>query len=485
MTRQNHSFHPLFVLIIHQITKMKKDRNLQRDSLDFGNGNIPKLFRKLFFPTLIGMVFNALLTIIDGVFVGQGVGARGIAAVNIVAPLFMVVTGIGLMFGIGASVIASIRLANKEIKAANIICTQAFLVGTLLILLISLPCLLFPLGTVTMLGSSRILQGEAVNYLLWLLPGMVFLLIECVGLMLIRLDGSPKYAMMCNVVSAVFNIVLDYILVFPLQMGVAGAAIATSVSCALGGIMVLVYFAGYSSTLKFYRLKLSVTSLLLTLRNTGYMAKIGFATFLTELAMSVMMLTGNYVFIRALGENGVAAFSIACYLFPVIFSISNAVAQSVQPIISYNFGAGNMERVSKSLRTALVAALICGTTVTAVVAGGAKVIVSMFLSSASEAYAIACDGLPKYAFCGIFFALNIAFIGYYQSLEKSYRATAFTLLRGIVFIVPMFLYLPRLLGVPGMWFAIPASELLTTVVIVADFAIGRRSGSGNRDASQS
>ncbi len=106
--------------------EMKKQRNLDRDSLDFGNGDIPKLFRALFFPTLIGMVFNAVLTIIDGIFVGQGVGANGIAAVNIVAPLFMVITGIGLMFGIGSSVIASIRLANNEIKAANIITTQAF-----------------------------------------------------------------------------------------------------------------------------------------------------------------------------------------------------------------------------------------------------------------------------------------------------------------------------------------------------------------------
>ena len=125
---------------------MKKERNLNRDSLDFGNDNIPKLFRTLFFPTLIGMVFNAVLTIIDGIFVGQGVGPNGIAAVNIVAPLFLVVTGTGLMFGIGASVIASIRLANKDIKAANIITTQAFLVGIILTLLILIPCLMVPEG---------------------------------------------------------------------------------------------------------------------------------------------------------------------------------------------------------------------------------------------------------------------------------------------------------------------------------------------------
>lgn len=448
---------------------MKKERHLDRDSLDFENGDIPGLFRALFFPTLIGMVFNAALTVIDGIFVGHGVGANGIAAVNIVAPLFMVVTGIGLMFGIGSSVIASIRLANKEFKAANIITTQAFLVGAILTLLISAPCILFPTATVTLLGSSEILLPHAIDYLLWLVPGLVFLMVEYVGMMLIRLDGSPKYAMWCNVIAASFNIVLDYILVFPMRMGVMGAALATSVSCGLGGIMVLYYFIRKSETLKFYRLKTSLTSLLLTLRNTLYMAKIGFAACLTELAMSVMMLTGNYVFINSLGENGVAAFSIACYLFPVIFSVSNAVAQSAQPIISYNYGAGNAVRVDKSLKTSLAAALACGVLATVTVALGSKIIVSMFLTTESEAYDLACSGLPLFALCGIFFALNIAFIGYYQSLEKAYRATVFTLLRGIVLVVAMFLTLPHVLGVPGIWLAIPASEFLTLVIIISDF----------------
>lgn len=452
---------------------MRKKRNLDRDSLDFGNGDIPKLFRALFFPTLVGMVFNAILTVIDGIFVGQGVGANGIAAVNIVAPLFMVVTGIGLMFGIGSSVIASIRLANKEYKAANIITTQAFLVGGILTLFVSVPCLLFPTFTVSILGSSDLLLPLAIDYLVWLVPGMIFLMIECVGMMLIRLDGSPKYAMWCNVIAASFNIVLDYILVFPAGMGVMGAALATSVSCGLGGMMVLYYFIFKSETLKFYRLKASVTSLLLTLRNTLYMAKIGFAACLSELAMSVMMLTGNYVFINSLGENGVAAFSIACYLFPVIFSISNAVAQSAQPIISFNYGAGNTQRVNKSLKTEIVAAILCGILVTLMVTLGAKVIVSMFLSSQAEAFTIACKGLPLFAMCGIFFALNIAFIGYYQSLEKAYRATVFTLFRGVIFVVLMFLSLPHILGIPGMWLAIPASELITLIIILSDYYLTR------------
>lgn len=100
-----------------------ENRNLDRDKLDFVNGKIGPLFRALFFPTLIGMIFLSALTLIDGIFVGQGVGAEGMAAVNIVAPIFMAATGIGLMFGIGASVIASIRLSENKIKVARIILT--------------------------------------------------------------------------------------------------------------------------------------------------------------------------------------------------------------------------------------------------------------------------------------------------------------------------------------------------------------------------
>ena len=451
-----------------------KERNLNRDKLDFANGKIGPLFRALFFPTLIGMIFNSALTVIDGIFVGRGVGAEGIAAVNIVAPIFMVATGIGLMFGIGSSVVASIRLSENNEKAARIIMTQAFIVGLLLCGIICVVSVLAPKSVVYALGCSATLEKNAVDYLLWLLPGLFFLFIECVGMMLIRLDGSPKYAMTIQIVAAVVNIVLDWYMVFPLGWGVMGAALATSIACIIGGIMVLIYFIWFSDKLRFYRLKCSVTSLLLTLRNTGYMIKIGFATFLTELAMSVMMLTGNYMFISLLGEDGVAAYAIACYLFPIVFSISNAVAQSAQPIISFNYGAHMPKRVSKALRVSLFTALICGITVTLCLWLGAKGIVTMFLSPQEGAYQLAVKGLPLFATCAIFFALNIAFIGYYQSIEKAAVSTVYTLLRGVVFLVPSFILLPRVAGVAGLWLAIPVAELLTCILIYSRYFVTHR-----------
>ena len=442
-----------------------KNRNLNRDRLDFANDRIGPLFRSLFFPTLVGMIFNSALTVIDGVFVGRGVGAEGIAAVNIVAPVFMVVTGIGLMFGISASVVASIRLSENKVKAARIIMTQAFIVGLLAVGLIGLGCFASPRRVVHALGCSPLLEANAVSYLLWLLPGLFFLFIECVGMMLIRLDGSPKYAMTVQIVAAVANIVLDWYMVFPLGWGVMGASLATSIACVIGGTMVLIYFVRFPNRLRFYPLKCTVTSLLLTLRNTGYIVRIGFATFLTELAMSVMMLTGNYMFISLLGEEGVAAFAIACYLFPIVFSISNAVAQSAQPIISFNYGAHRPDRVGRTLRVSLLTAVLCGISVTVCLWAGAPAIVRLFLSPQESACGLAVEGLPLFALCAVFFAVNIAFIGYYQSIEKAMVSSAYTLLRGIVFLVPCFILLPRAIGVAGLWLAIPAAELLTCVVI--------------------
>ena len=445
---------------------MSKKIDTTRDKIDFGAGKIGPLFRKMFFPTLIGMLFMSAQTIIDGILVGRGVGADGIAAVNIVAPIWMVVSGLGLMFGIGASVVASMHLANDNQKAARIILTQAYGVGTAIIAVLTVLCLLMPKAFVYALGCSPSLEHYALDYLLWLLPGMVFLLWQCVGMMMVRLDGSPRYAMWIQVVGAVVNLVLDWLFIFPFGMEVKGASIATAIACICGGLMSVSYFVWFSDKLKFRRLKMSLTSLVLTLRNTGYMMRIGSATFLTEVAMSVTMVAGNYMFMSMLHEDGVAAFAIVCYLFPVIFSVNNAVAQSAQPIISYNYGAGDEQRVNRALRVAVYAGLICGLGVFMLLVLGDRFIVGAFLRPSEPAYDLATKGLPWFATCSLFFALNVVFVGYYQSITMAKRAMVFTALRGIVFAVLGFMVLPRLTGVIGLWTAIPAAEFLTLVLIV-------------------
>ena len=194
---------------------------------------------------------------------------------------------------------------------------------------------------------------------------------------------------------------------------------------------------------------------------------IGSSSFITEIAMSIMMLTGNYIFMKYFGDAGVAAYSIACYLFPLIFMMSNAVAQSAQPIISYNAGINATGRVAEAFRISLRVALLCGAIVTLGIETLSDEIISLFIPLPSDAGKIAANGLPVFAVCAAFFALNIAYIGYYQSIERAMRAMVYTLLRGVILLVPLYFILPVIFPAWGMWAAIPASELLTLGIIIA------------------
>lgn len=160
-----------------------------------------------------------------------------------------------------------------------------------------------------------------------------------------------------------------------------------------------------------------------------------------------------------------AAFSIACYFFPIIFMVYNAIAQSVQPIISYNYGLQAADRVKQAFRIALKTAVGCGFTFALVTMVGSPQIVSLFIDSQNPAYDIAVQGLPYYALGFVFFAVNIVAIGYYQSIERAQVATFITLMRGFVLLTLCFYGLPLVLGTKGIWLATPLTEVLTLVLI--------------------
>lgn len=335
---------------------------MERDAIDFGSLKVSVLFRRLFIPTLCGMLSISAVTVADGIFVGQGVGSDGIAAVNIYVPLLMVFQGMGFMIGIGCSVVASIHLSQSKIRAARLNVTQAMVFVTAVTLLLSSAILLFPDRTAVLLGASEHLLPLVKDYLLWFTPALVFQMWTAVGLFVIRLDGAPKLAMWCSVISALLNVLLDWLFIFPLGRGVMGAAFATAISVSVGGGIALWYLLCRARSLSLCPLKGSRKSLRLSLRNVGYQCRIGSSALLGEATLATLMFTGNQVFMRYLGDDGVGAFGIACYYIPFVFMVGNAIAQSAQPIISYNFGAGASGRVIQARRIALATAVVCGMT---------------------------------------------------------------------------------------------------------------------------
>ena len=438
---------------------------MQRDSLDLKSMSVEKLFTKLLVPTIMGMAASALFTVVDGIFVGNGIGSDAMAAVNISAPIFMIITGVGLMFGMGGGILTSINLSQGKKKVANINFTQSVIALVFISLVMTLLLTIFPHKIATLFGSDEYLMDMVVEYLFWFSISLPFTVLVVALPFFIRLT-NPKISMWAMLAATVVNIILDYLFIFVFKWGLFGAAIATDIGEFVGAAIMIIYLFRHSIAIRFVWLKLSVKSLLLTLRNVGYMIKLGFSVFLSEITISVMIISGNYVFMDYMGADGVAAYSVICYLFPIIFMVFNATVQSAQPIISYNYGCGQMKRSDNALRLSMLFTLAFAFSIMLLFICFTRSIVTLFIpDTASAAWGYAVAGLPLFATDYLFFGINIIIIGYYTSIERLRRAISLTVLRGILPVV-FFFTLPLLLDVNGIWLAVAAGDITTTVVIV-------------------
>lgn len=446
---------------------------MKQEAIDLGKTNISSLFRIYLVPTLLGMLSLCAVTATDGIFVGRGCGSDALAAVNICIAPTMVMMGIGLMLGVGTSVVASVHLAGGNIRAARLNISQALLAATLAAGIFLALTLTSTSATGRLLGSSESLLPLVREYMPWIFAACLFQVWCAIGLFVVRLDGSPRYAMWCNVLPGALNVVLDYLFIFPLDMGVRGAALATFLSCLTGGVMTMAYLTRFASTLRLTAIKISRKSLLPALRNLGYQCRIGISALLGEATMGMLMLMGNIMFMRYVGDAGVGAFSIACYYCPFVFMIGNAIAQAAQPIISYNHGLKQHTRVKATERLAIVTAIACGVAVTACFVLFPTAMVSLFLDPGTAAAGIAVAGFPLYASAFVFFIFNLTAIGYFQSIEKAGPAIVFALLRGVILLVPAFVLLPLAAGAAGIWLALGVSEMLTSAAIIAYYLCHR------------
>lgn len=439
---------------------------MNKDNIDWGKTKISTLFYTMFIPTLLGMLLASTINIADGFFVGQGVGSDALAAVNIVAPFFLLTTGIGLMFGCGASIVASVHLSHGSIKSARINVTQAFASSLPLMIVLAAAVIIWQEETARLMGCTTKLMPYVTDYMRWIIPAMPFGMLMSIGLFIIRLDGSPKYAMMCNIIPPAINVVLDYIFVFPLNMGIGGAALATGLAEVIGSFLIIYYMLFNCKVLHLYPLKISHKGFRLMLRNVFQQIRLGAPSIIGEFATACMMFTGNYMFLEYLGEDGIAAFCVVCYCFPLVFMVGSAIAQSAQPIISFNHGAGLTRRVKSTMRLSLTIAVISGIAVSAAGFAGSQYIVAIFLPDTTAANHIACAGLPYFSIAFVLFTINLVCIGYYQSLENYGKAAVLMLLRGAIFVIPLFWLMPHIFGIIGLWTAVPVSEALTLLIIM-------------------
>ena len=430
--------------------------------MDFTNTKVSRLFTKLLLPTLASMFLSSIFIIVDGMMVGRGIGANALASVNMVSPLFTISTGIGLMFGIGGSILASTSLGQNNIKRAKMYAGQSILLSMLITILSILVITLFPKEVALMFATPASLMGGVIEYLIPLSFAMFFNVLLTVGLFFIRLDGAPRFAMTCVTISVVMNIALDYVFIYEYGWGLFGAAFATLLSQIVGCGMMLIYMFSFSKVIRPNFIKISKKQFSLLFQNSKKIITLGFPAFLSDIAISVMVVAGNITFINYIGDDGVAAFSVICFIFPVVFMAYNAIIHSAQPIISHNIN-NNIERSKEALRLSIRATVVLGFVFTICFWVYCNEIVSLFLAENTKAYIIAVDGIKWFGLGFVFYGLNILYVGYFQSIGKAKIATWFVILRGGVLTVLSFILLPMWLNDIGIWLAVPAAELITFI----------------------
>lgn len=428
-----------------------------KNKIDYENESVPKLFFKLAVPTVFSMIVSAFYIIIDGIFVGKGVGGEGLAAVNIVVPLFTVFTGIGLMTGIGTSVHSAIELSVERREKSNRFFTFGILIILAIMIPISIIMTLFDDNIVKLLGANQVILALSQEYMQNMMYYSLFFTLSVFLPFYIRLDRAPNLAMVATITGALLNILLDYLFIFPMDMGVKGAALATGIGNILSTAIMLFYIFKKSKFLSFIKPNLMGSEIISVI-------KIGFSALLTELGISFSVIVINITLIKGYGDEAVTAYSIINYIHPLLMLIFMGLAQSIQPIASFNFGINNRKRTRDVLKVGLTSALIVG--VLAVIIGfvANELIISLFLDRSYRAFSIAANGLPLFFINYLFLGLNNVMTAYFQSVTEAKKATLLTVLRGFILLFVSVSILPVFLGINGIWISVTLAEMIGLIV---------------------
>lgn len=427
-------------------------------SKQLGEDKVLSLLWRFSIPAIIGMLVNALYNVVDRVFIGQGVGNEAIAGIAVSFPLTIVLMAFGMLVGIGGTSLISIRLGEQKKDEAERI------LGNALVLLITISLTLSILGSIFMnrllliFGASPVTLPYAQDYLRVILFGAVF---QSVGFGLnnmIRADGSPKIAMFTMLIGGILNTILDPIFIFVFKMGIAGAAWATIISQAVSAIWVLSYFLGGRSMLKIHR-----HNLRLQYKIVKNIFAIGVAPFSMQIVASVLTVIMNKSLALYGGDLAISAMgiinSIAMLIMMPIFGIN----QGAQPIIGYNYGAKQYDRVKLTLRYAITAA-------TSIVMVG-FVVAKLFPEQLIMAFnrdpeLVALGARAMRIFLTMLPIIGFQVVGanYFQAVGKPKAAMFLSLSRQMVFLIPALLILPRYFALDGVFMAGPVSDLLSSLV---------------------
>lgn len=432
------------------------------------NDNIMKIWAKFVVSSVIGVVLNTIYSVIDGMFVGQGVGEIGLASINIVWPAITVIIGIGLMIGIGSSSIIAIHIGkNDKENAEKTLATSIksiLLIGGLVMIL----GLVFREQILKLLGAKDEVLPMAKEYftVLYLIT-IPYMFSNALNPM-VRTDGNPSLSMIMIGIGAVLNIILDWLFVIKLGFGVAGAAAATGASIFISTLVPLYYFTKGKANIKLKKIYFKIDKSILV-----EILKIGFVSFAIQISYGLILFIQNNMMYAYGNTIDVAIYTVAAYINCFFVNTCMGMAQGVQPLIGYHYGANKINRMKKLLYITIGACFIIGILgITGLIIFGKDLVVVFGISSENINFAyqrivMYCLGNP---IIGIIFTMG----AYYQSIGKNIYANMISIGRGFIFQCLFTLILPPFIGVSGVFLSLPIAEFLTVLLLIIILIVDKK-----------
>ncbi len=420
-----------------------------------------KSFYRSVIPAICATVISGLYVVVDGIFVGQGVGTEGLAAVNISLPLILFISSIGMMLAMGGATLTSIALGKNEPKSANNIFRITLAATVIFSLTITAICLIFPSQTARLLGSSENLMSESTEYIFYFVMFSTFATIAVTLSVFVKNDNNPNLAMYGMIAGAVANIFLDWLFVFPLDMGLMGAALASGLGQILACMVLSLHFI-----CKKGELRLGIAK-----REKGLLreiVKIGTPEFVTQMSSPVCTLLFNLLVIDAFGDIGVSAFSVTSYIIAIIVLAFVGLAQGLQPLLSRSLGERDPDKISYYLTKGLKLNIIMAVVIYAIMFFFGGSVIKIFNDDA-QLVVLAKAFLNVYGISFLFASVNIVYTTYFLAVKKTKQSLIIASLRSFIANTAFILLTPLVLGDDFIFVGIVIAETIVMVVSLVLF----------------
>ena len=426
------------------------------------------LFFKFAIPNILSLVLLSSAGIVDAIFIGNYEGELSLAALNIANPLFSFIWGFTMMVLIGGAVTSSKYIGEKNIEKACNIFTKSMVVVTIITIILSLIIYIYASEIIYTLAGSDKTLSLSVLYIRTVIPFIIFSTVGYGLSMFARVDGFPFIASFALIVGAFTNILLDYIFIGILNWGIKGAAYATGLSYIATFVILVFHFLKQKGVLKLNLKAKNYNEMIKTSYN-------GFSEFLNEMSVGITMALFNYTMIKYAQEEGVAAFTAINYILWVGNIINYAAADSLNPLISTNYGAGYFNRIKSLLKTGIYFTLLNGVIIIIILSLFNHDLTQMFLTDKSShvyGMAIAFMSIVKWSF--LLSGINMILSAYFTAMIHPKESAIIAFLRSFFMPVSLITILPLLINLNGIYLTLPLSELITFIVAIFLFLFTKK-----------